>query len=199
MAWAPDYVTSDDLKGDLRITDNIDDVRVARAVTAASRAVDRATHRQFGKLDAPAPLVYTARATRAGWVIEIDDLTNSTGLTITNSDGATVATWKLQPANAVVKGKAWTQILVDPESANQPDSTVDGTTVTVDAWGWTDVPVTVQAATLLQANRFFKRPDAPFGVAGSPESGSELRLLSKVDPDVAVMLRDYVRDPVVFG
>jgi hypothetical protein len=60
-------------------------------------------------------------------------------------------------------------------------------------WGWTAVPATIKKATLLQASRFYKRRDAPFGVAGSPDMGSEMRLLAKVDPDVEVMLGDYRR------
>ncbi|HEY9416823.1 MAG TPA: hypothetical protein VIQ30_18865 [Pseudonocardia sp.] len=199
MVWAPDYVTPDELKGDLRITDTVDDAQAARAVTAASRAVDRATHRQFGKLTEAAPFVYTARwhSGRGQWLIPIDDLMTSTGLVITTVDGPITA-FKLQPGNAAVKGRPWTRILVEKASAIQPTADEDGVTVT-GLFGWSDVPVTVKAATLLQATRFFKRRDAPFGVAGSPQDGSEVRLLAKVDPDVAVMVRDYVRDPVVFG
>jgi hypothetical protein len=51
----------------------------------------------------------------------------------------------------------------------------------------------VHTATLLQGGRLYTRRSALFGIAGSPESGSEMRLLSKVDPDVAVMLRGYRR------
>jgi len=45
----------------------------------------------------------------------------------------------------------------------------------------------------LQTGRFNKRLQALFGVAGSPADGSEVRLLAKLDPDVAVMLVDYTR------
>ena len=58
------------------------------------------------------------------------------------------------------------------------------------------VPASVKLATEMQASRWAKRRDAPFGVAGSPELGSELRLLPKLDPDVEVLLSghgDYVR------
>lgn len=50
------------------------------------------------------------------------------------------------------------------------------------------VPATVKLATEMQASRWAKRRDAPFGIAGSPEMGSELRLLPKLDPDVEVLL-----------
>ena len=50
-----------------------------------------------------------------------------------------------------------------------------------------------QEATLLQASRLAARRDSPFGVAGSPDAGSEMRLLARVDPDVAVALEPYRR------
>jgi hypothetical protein len=71
---------------------------------------------------------------------------------------------------------------------------LDAATEAVDlACGTTDaqfdpVPPTIKLATQLQASRWLKRRDAPFGIAGSPELGSELRLLAKLDPDVEVLL-----------
>jgi hypothetical protein len=46
----------------------------------------------------------------------------------------------------------------------------------------------VEQATLLQASRFHARRFSPYGVAGSPELGSELRLLAKLDADVELAL-----------
>jgi hypothetical protein len=60
-------------------------------------------------------------------------------------------------------------------------------------FGWTAIPDLVISATLLQAGRFASRRDSPYGIAGSPDTGSELRLLDKVDPDVAVMLAPLTR------
>lgn len=55
-----------------------------------------------------------------------------------------------------------------------------------------EIPSAVKQACLIQASRFFTRRYAPFGVAGSPDSGSEIRLLAKVDVDVAVILGPYI-------
>lgn len=193
MAWAPDYVTASELKAYLRIGDAVDDAEVALAVTAASRAVDRATNRQFGLIAAPEARKYTARwdTDLCRYVVDIDDLMTVTGLTITAEAGAVDAV-DLKPANAAVEAFPWTRFVVKPESLVKPPLTDDAVTVTA-RYGWTTVPVAVKQATLLQAARFFKRRDAPFGVAGSPEAGSELRLLAKVDPDVAVVLGPYQR------
>lgn len=55
-----------------------------------------------------------------------------------------------------------------------------------------EIPSAVKQACLIQASRFVTRRYAPFGVAGSPDSGSEIRLLAKVDVDVAVILGPYI-------
>ena len=193
MAWAPDYVSSTELKAYQRISDTVDDVQVALAITAASRAVDRHTNRQFGLVAAPEARTYTARwdPLRCRYVVGIDDLMTVTGLVVTTEAG-TVDVFAKQPANAAVEGRPWTRLVVDPTSAAKPTLKEDGVTVTA-RFGWTTVPDTVKQATLLQASRLFTRREAPFGVAGSPDLGSELRLLAKVDPDVAVVLGPYSR------
>lgn len=193
MAWAPDYVSAPELKAYLRISDAVDDGQIAFAITAASRAVDRACNRQFGLVTAPEARVYTAHwdSQRRRYVVDIDDLMTVTGLTVTGESGA-INVFAKQPGNANLAGVPWTRLVVDPTSTTQPTLKEDAVTVTA-RYGWTTVPIAVQQATLLQATRFFKRRDAPFGVAGSPDLGSELRLLAKVDPDVAVVLGPYTR------
>ena len=53
------------------------------------------------------------------------------------------------------------------------------------------VPKAIKLACQIQASRWFKRQDAPFGVLGSPEFGNYTRLLSKLDPDVEFMLNGH--------
>jgi hypothetical protein len=65
MAWAPDYITAEQLAAYLRITDDDDDVELAIAVGAASRAIDNHTNRQFGKVDAAEQRLYTSTASRS--------------------------------------------------------------------------------------------------------------------------------------
>jgi hypothetical protein len=193
MPWSPDYVTDQELRDFLRIPDAVDDTFISIAKTAASRAVDRHTNRQFGVVAAPQARRYTAHwdAYRRRWVIDIDDLQTAVGLVLTTEAG-TIDVFTLQPVNADETGDPWTRIVVEPESAVHPTSEEDGVTITA-SWGWTAVPVAVKQATLIQAARFFTRRGAPFGIAGSPEQGSEMRLLSKVDADVAVILGRYQR------
>jgi hypothetical protein len=206
MPWAPDYITTAELKSFLGINDAIDDAQLAIAITAASRAVDRVTNRQFGQATAAEARLYTPKfdTSRVAatwpvgkWVVQIDDLMDATGLTVATSKGA-VDLFVKQPVNAAATGKPWTRLVIDPLAAVVPIGFENEVTVTA-KFGWAAVPVPVKQATLLQASRFFKRRDAPFGVAGSPELGSELRLLARVDPDVAVTLRPYIRQRLTVG
>jgi hypothetical protein len=193
VAWAPNYASEAELAAYLRIGDSDDDVELALANTSASRAIDRATNRQFGVVAAVEERLYTARydSRRRRWVIEVDDFMTTTGLVVETADG-TVDLVDAKPANAAALGRPWTLLVVDPEAAVLPTCAEDAVTATA-LWGWTAVPDTIKNAQLLQASRFFTRRNAPFGVAGSPESGSEMRLLAKVDPDVAVMIGTYRR------
>lgn len=201
MAWQPDYCTSVELKAYERIPDTDDDAQVALAISAASRAVDRTANRQFGLVASAEDRYYTPRwdRRRCRWVVDIDDVQTAVGLLVFadldgSGDYATALTdyVALKPVNAAVEAKPWTQMVVLPTSPVSPCADEDSVAVTA-KFGWTTVPTPVKQATLLQASRFLKRKDAPFGVAGSPDAGSELRLLAKVDPDVAVILGPFTR------
>jgi hypothetical protein len=202
MAWAPDYTTPEDLAAFVRIGDTADDVQLGLAIAAASRAIDRACDRQFGVLAAAAPRYYTARwdVRRCRWVVKIDDLMTTTDLVVdvaADEDldydaGGEVTSPRLEPVNAAADGRPWTSLVVPPASAVQPSCLEHGVRITA-LWGWSAVPPAVEEACLLQASRLLSRRDSPLGVAGSPEAGSELRLLARLDPDVAVALRPFRR------
>ena len=191
MAWAPDYVTAAELKAFQRVNDTVDDVQIAMAISAASRAVDKAAGRQFGQLAAAATWVYTAEWDRhtGRWVVQVDDFDTVTGLAVTVGGAATTDYVKHHP-QAVSKGKVWTGLTLGQGVA--ASSTPEDVAVTA-RWGWSAVPTSVKQATMLQAARFLARRDSPYGVAGSPAEGSEMRLMATVDPDVRVSLGPYVR------
>lgn len=208
MAWAPNYCTADELKSFVRIADDLDDVQIGLAIAAASRSIDAHTHRQFGLVDAPEARAYTARfdGARLRWHAEIDDLMTTTGLSVAVDTAAdetyagVVTMYALRPVNAPQTARPYTELVFRPGSSVQPTGLEAGVEVTA-RWGWTAVPDAVKQACLLQSSRILSRRDSPYGVTGSPESGGELRLLAKVDPDVAVSLRGYMprRSRLVFA
>lgn len=206
MAWAPNYITLDEFKNYLRIplTDTEDDVELNLAIAAASRAVDKCCsqrpnglgfRRQFGLATGLEPRYYTPRWDNdlIGWVIEIDDLMDITGLVVQVDTSnlanynQTITSYVLRPEDAPARNLPYTQIRVLSSSAVQPTFYQNSAKVTLRP-GWTTTPDTVKLATKLQANRFNKRRTAPFGVAGSPAKGNEQKILENLDPDLETML-----------
>lgn len=192
MAWAPDYITVEQLKNYIKIGDAVDDDELATVVTAASRAIDNHCNRQFGKVDAPEERWYTPQYDyeRQCWTVPVDDLQSTVGLVVTVDDTA-VTDYKLEPRNAVAVGKAYTRLVLGPNAEATPWADCEVSVVA--PWGWLAVPGAVMQAARLQGSRLNVRRNSPYGIAGSPSIGSELRLLAKLDPDVAVSLTAYHR------
>ena len=201
--WAPSYASSEELAAFVRISGSADAAQLGLAVAAASRAIDRACSprdgvgRQFGQVDAPEARYYTARYDRdLRWVVPVDDLMTLAGMSLAfDSAGDRTFATSLsvplpRPVNAAAHGRPWTELLLTGDDS--VTAARDAVRVTA-SWGWSAVPDAVKQACLLQASRLLIRRDSPYGVAGSPQTGSELRLLARVDPDVEVSLKDYVR------
>jgi len=199
MVWAPDYLTVSEAKAFLRIGDAVDDTELAVAITAASRAIDEHCNRQFGLLAAAEAWSYVARPDleRGRWVVDIDDLMTVTGLVVEVPTVGVTTAFTKEPVNAAAKGRPWTRLVFDQDAAVTPTVTNNYAVTVTGRFGWTTVPVPVDQAALLQVSRFISRRDSPYGIAGSPDQGSELRLLARVDPDVGVSLRSYVKPRAV--
>jgi hypothetical protein len=198
MVWKPDYATLAQAKDYLRIAvgDVADDASIARWVTAASRAVDDHCNRQFGSEAGVAVRTYRrppAYSPAYGvWLLDIDDVMTSAGMLINGVAFASTGAILL-PDDAPSRGLPWTKLgLVQIPIPSYPSAPI-AYAVSATPWGWTTVPVQATAATLLQVARWNFRRDAPAGVAGSPDQGSEVRLLAKLDPDVATSLAGLSR------
>lgn len=201
MAYVTDYCTTNELKGALSITHANDDTEIGFAITAASRVIDNHCGRSFGLEDPAAARYYAGRwdSDLCRYVVELNDLQTTTSLVVKTDDDAdgtfettlTLNTdFRLAPYNAGLDVKPWRYLVA--ESGVVFPCRERGVEVTA-KWGWSSVPTVVKQACLIQAARFLKRKDSPYGVAGSPELGSELRLLARLDPDVAVLLQPVTR------
>jgi hypothetical protein len=195
VAWKPDYITATDVAAYLRVDDTVDNVEFGVWATAASRAIDKKTNRQFGQLAAPATRTYRRPAllnpSSGLWELEIDDLQDATGLQVAGvayaSSGAV-----LLPDNAPADGVPWERLgFTSCPTLSTPGAPVS--TVITARWGWTAVPSQVIAAAKLQCARWNARRDSPHGIAGSPDNGGEMRLLARLDPDVATTLAGLSR------
>lgn len=204
MAITNGYATLPQLKAALGLasSDEADDDALERAVTAASRLIDGYCGRRFyqpvdGVGDPTDTTLYftASKPTR----VRIDDATSVTTLEV---DRAATDTWSevdagdyvLEPRNAPQTSKPYTHIRL---TAGSLPTCRDGIRVT-GQFGWPSVPAELVEATILQASRLFKRArEAPFGIAQMPSlDGGGMRLSSKLDPDVELLVRPY-RRPVV--
>lgn len=169
------------------------------ALESAARAIDRECGRTFRLAGASSARVFTAGLSLSGgdsvqYAVEVDDFADATGITVafdaTGNGSYTTpcTTFRAEPVNAPTKGVPYTSLLFDLGVV--PPLNAYGVQVTV-AWGWAAIPSAVVLANMIQAARFVKRRDSPFGIAGSPEMGNEMRLLAKLDPDLIVMLAEY--------
>lgn len=197
------YATLNELKGFVGIptADTVDDVTLQLALDAASAQVDKYCDRVFTADSSATVRTYMVQQTGQ---LDVDPISTTTGLIVKtddNADGTFETTWtldtdyRLEPINAAAFGEPWTRLVAlgtrwFPKIQYRP-----GVQVTA-KYGWPGgtAPSAVKNAALIQASRLWKRKDAPFGVAGSVEFGSEMRLLAKLDPDVESLLRPYRRE-----
>lgn len=185
MPWEPDYVDEPTLIDFVRA--NADNPYVGTYGTAAARAVDGYCGRQFGKMDVATALTFSAHRAapmRDGWWhLATEDAQDLTGATVT-VDGTTVTAgatgYRWWERNAAAFGRPYTGLLL----ASQPYGDVVATL----KWGWNAVPAAVTAAVWLQVNRWNTRRESPYGIAGSPAEGTEVRLTAVLDPDVRALL-----------
>lgn len=189
--WAPDYCTPAQLKAYARIADDHDDAEVALAITSASRVVDQHCGRQFGAVAAAEQRFYTACWDRRilRWMVDVDDFAGEAAVTYA---GVALTDVDRRPFNAAAAGRPYTLLEVGPDEPVTLTSAPDLVAVTA-LWGWAAVPGAVVQATMLQASRILSRRESPHGISGSPDTGGELRLLARLDADVAVILGAYRR------
>jgi len=191
MAITNGYATLAEVKARLGINDSNEDSVIEATIEAASRLIDQATGRVF----------YATTATRYFTAADPDllflpdDLLSVTTLkTDEDGDRTYEITWAatdydLEPYNAT----PYTRIQVAPRGTRTFPPTRRGVEI-VGSWGYNatgSYPDMVNEACLILAARYYKRKDSPFGTTGTAEYG--IMRLSKTDPDVAGLLRGFVR------
>lgn len=201
-----DYVTLAQLQNLLLPTgvpaSGADDTKMAIAITAASRAIDQEANRQFGLTGSAVDRVYTYEGILIDGrpAVAIDDLMTSVGLVLaldTGTEGTYTGSmvlgtdYDLWPRNAAADGRPWTHIVLRRAPHFWFPFWPGAIRITAN-WGWTTVPTPIVQACLIQAGRFFVRKDSLYGVAGSPDVG-QMRLLARLDPDVALLIGAYRR------
>jgi len=197
MAITNGYCTLAELKGALRITDNVDDALLETAINSSSRAIDGYCERRFYDEGSATRLFLPTDS----FLADIDDLQSLT-LLETSPDGETFSdTWtandyQLEPLNGKAGGIStpFTRIravgdyvfpIWEFNNVNHYEATVRVT----GTWGWASIPDAINQACILYSMRQFKRYDSPLGIAGFGDIGA--MRVSRIDPDIESMLMPF--------
>lgn len=183
---ANEYVTVPELKTQLGITDAAYDVTLTRVASAASRAVDRWCNRRFFTTAADEARYFTASSaneTHLGDTVSITSVASDPAADGTFTTAWASTAWRLAPYNASLDGEPF---YVLEAATRSPLFPLHGRGVRVTGkFGWASVPDDAKEAVIMLALRYFRRKDAPFGVAGSGEMGF---IRVRPDSDVAELL-----------
>lgn len=167
------------------------------ALTAASRAVDSFTGRDFTPSGNTATTMsFAVRSLYRGFVRDFSTTADLVVALDEDEDGTaettlTAADYQLYPLNAYIPGvgtASYTEVRLVGRDFTQCNRRP---TLHVTAkWGWTAVPDVIKRATVMLAAEMLKDPETPYGVVGFDNVGV-IRL--RANPRVAMMLQPYVR------
>lgn len=184
MALGDPYISADELKDVLGITDASEDALVNRAVKAATRAIDgKSAYNTFWNTGSPVTRtidlvgrIVPKRTSSPYYKILLNDGVASTvGFAVAGQSSAA-----LLPSDAIEKGQPATAIKL-------PWGAVSGGSLDITAvWGWPEIPDDIIMAAQMQATRYYKRRGSPDGMAGSAEWG--VMRIPYLDPDVKAIL-----------
>ena len=186
------YATLAEVKAAMRIIDSVDDDLLELAIDAASRQIDGHCERVFYLTDGAR--IYTALD---NYLTEIDDLAAITELKTSSDGDGFDTTWaatdyQLEPLNGQAGGISSPATFIRatgdylfPRMGQEALVKVTGT------FGWSAIPIAIKQATLILAQRQFKRYDSPLGVAGIGDIG--IIRVSRIDPDVASLIAPFRR------
>ena len=193
MAIANGYATLAEVKAALRLTDNVDDSLLERAIEGASRRVDGYCGRWFYKTAQTAISIYPFDY----YNIPTNDMAN-TNVTVkvsTQGNGVFDQTWtqgtdyQLEPLDAGLNYRPYNRIVAigGKTFPIQVSPNIPYCQVTAQ-WGWEAIPSDVREACILLSIRGFARYNAALGIVGFNDMAIQVRA---VDPDVRDMLNQY--------
>ena len=184
MAIGDPYISRDELKLVLGITDSSEDALVTRAVNGATRAIDnKSAYSTFWKtatavarvVETEGRVLYKRGLDPHYKLLLPDGIASATGFSV---DGVTAPT--LVDPSLLDLGKPVTAIRL-------PYSWYRKHQITITAfWGWPELPDDIVMATQMQAQRYYKRRGSPEGIAGSAEWG--MVRIPRLDPDVQAIM-----------
>ena len=194
MAITNGYLTRADLKTALAIgtADTADDSVLDEIATTVSRMIDDYTGQFFYQI-AGGTAYYTA-ANPA--FVPTDPFTSISQLASDNDGNGTFSTiWTAadyiaSPYNAAVFSEPYRAVQTAP-GANIAFPYIARGVRLIGNLGWAAVPAAVKQAAIIQATAVYEARKAPFGIVGSTEQGTVLRMSSRMHPEAQLLLEPY--------
>lgn len=173
---ANEYVTAAQLKARLGVdaADVIDDAVINAVIESASRAADEWCGRRFFTTVAAEVRYFTPYSSER--VLIGDTVSVTTVNTDDAASGAFAETWSsgdwyLGPRNNAVDGLPYRELHRSLSGSRSFNAGYESVKVT-GRFGFSTPPKTVVEAVTLLSSRYFKRKDAPLGVAGFNDFGA---------------------------
>lgn len=182
------YITEDFLREAIRDPSLNDSNVLAQCLSASAREIDKDCGRFFYADAAATTNLFAAesqfccelRDADMGW--DFYETTSLVVKTDTNGDRTYDATWVLgtdfilEPINRAKGGiRGWPYETIRAVGNRQfplPSFTQPYPVQVAAKWGWEAIPAGIITASVLMSNAMYKRPEAPFGVAGFDAFGA---------------------------
>jgi hypothetical protein len=201
MAITNGYTTLAAVRYHLGFTNASDtsaDTYIEAVVEAASREIDEYCNRRFYVSTSDEERYFTAMDHD---ICFTDDIQSITSIEIDDDDDRTYAVelastdYDAYPINYALSGSPILWLETAPNADYNFPKVAKGIKIT-GKFGYcaiANVPRQVSEACIIQAVRLFKRgKEAPFGVVGASDMGQSI-VISKLDPDVEMLLKPFVR------
>lgn len=202
VAIGDPYITLAQLKSYMGIPDanTAQDTALSSRISGACTGINRFCHRQFGRVE-----IATLRKFRVGRSgIDVDDIWDLTGITVTPYLGATAGTawdtttFQFEPLGGIVdQVPGWPYTRICYPYGDHPLMTAYSfgsyyLAGVLAKWGWQDIPEDVITSSLMLASMDVAAKAAPFGVAGFGDYAVRIRS----NPMVQEKLLPYQIDPI---
>lgn len=196
MAITNGYITLNDFKERIDITDTLDDEEIEALITTASRVIDNITNRRFY------PVAETRYFTAEDPdYLRVFDLLGVSALkTDEDGDRTYEVTWQttdydLMPFNASLDSRPYTWLETTPDGDYAFPKIKKGVQI-AGTWGYsTTAPVPIAEACILATNRLMKRHDTPLGVSAGVLLGEMQTIVRQLqsDPDFMGLIESYIK------
>lgn len=195
------YAELEEVKNTLSLSgESFADIDLNRAITAASRGIDRLCEDRFYADTVDATRTFTASdhmvvkmrpSLSSVTSVKIDeDLDYTYGTTLASSD------YVKTPLNAAADSEPWRQLVIAPLGDHTFPTHLAGVQV-VGLFGWSTTPSEIEQATIILAAKLVKRSrEAPFGIAAFGLDGGEAVRIARNDPDVMFLAGPFMRSKV---